>query len=165
MKIGRDDDVTADVFEINGKSLLTRTTCLESRKWGKFEWRYAGKSERSLIEPEAKVNNLLVLEKVVIGESGKEERIKVAQLVRSEGTRTPGTKASYAGNGGSLEMCLRDEDGRELVDEVTVAMTCLVMLKKEIDRLRGTQIAVMNQGGGFWWWWAWAGMGWKEGRK
>jgi len=49
-----------------------------------------------------------------------------------------------------LERAVRasDEEGEMevLVDEVTVVVTCLVMLKKEIDRLRGAQIAVMSAG-------------------
>lgn len=152
VKIGRDDEVDADVFEIIGNGLLTRSIHFESRKWGRFEWRYAGKRERGTIAivegRETKLNNLLVLEKVVKRENGKEQRVKVAQMVRSEGTRTPGTKESYAGNGGRLEMCLRDEEGRELLDEVSVVVTVLVMLKKEIDRLRATQIAIISGAAG-----------------
>lgn len=152
MKIGRDDEVDADVFEISGNGLLTRSVHFESRKWGRFEWRYAKKRERGTIAivegSESKINNLLVLEKVVRRENGKEERIKVAQLVRSDETRTPGTKECYAGNGGRLEMCLSDEEGKRLLDEVSVVVTALVMLKKEIDRLRGTQIAIMSGAAG-----------------
>ena len=129
-----------------GKSLLSRTVVFESNRWGKFEWRYAGKKERKAWSSDGKthVNNLLVLEKVG-GEEGKEcqGRVRVAQLVRSEVMRTAGSKASSAGNGGRLEMCLSKEMG-ELVDEVTVIATCLVMLKKEIDRLRAYQIAMLS---------------------
>jgi len=44
-------------------------------------------------------------------------------------------------------MCLGgDIEGEtgQLVDEVTVVVTCLVMLKKEIDRLRAIQIMIMS---------------------
>ena len=84
----------------------------------------------------------------MVRENGREERTKVAQIVRSDETRTPGTKECYAGNGGRLEMRLSDEEGRKVVDEVSVVVTALVMLKKEIDRLRATQIAVMSGAAG-----------------
>jgi hypothetical protein len=131
-----------DEFELKGKSLMTRTVCFESRRYGKFEWRYVGKKERAAVGL-ADANNLLVLEKI-----GVEGRIRVAQLVRSDSTRTAGTRASTAGNGGKLEMCLNGENGEALVDEVMVVTSCLVMLKKEIDRLRKMQIMVMSGAAG-----------------
>ena len=146
VKIGRDDEDDADVFEIVGKSLFSRATYFESRKWGRFEWRYARKVERQALAAatdDEEAYNLLVLEKIEVGAGGKEERIRVAQLVRGKETRTPGTKVCYAGNGGRLEMCLRRDGEKVLVDEVTVVVTCLVMLKKEIDRLRAIQTAVI----------------------
>jgi hypothetical protein len=149
IRIGRDDDVDADVFEMSGKSLLTRTICFVSRKWGRFEWRYCSKKERG--EVGENINSLLVLEKITGVPGGpREDRVRVAQLIRCEETRTPGTKASYAGNGGRLEMCLVGEEG-SIADEITVVVTCLVMMKKEIDRLRTVQIMVISgaaSGGG-----------------
>jgi hypothetical protein len=148
VRIGADDDLDADVFPIATKSVFTRATVFESRKWGKFEWRYARKGERAVAGED--INNLLVLEKIVLSERGREERIRVAQLVRSEETRTPGTKAMFAGNGGRLEMALGKGEGEKgvWIDEVTVVSTCLVMLKKEIDRLRTVQIMVMSGAAG-----------------
>ncbi|KAE8448949.1 hypothetical protein EG329_008745 [Mollisiaceae sp. DMI_Dod_QoI] len=139
-----------DEFEMQSKSMPHRTIFFNSRKWGRFEWRYAGRRERALADPAGKksIHNLLVLEKV-IGKGETEQRIKVAQLIRSEEMRTPGTRKSCAGNGGRLEMCLEGGESEGiLVDEVTVICTCLVMLKKEIDRLRAIQIAAMSAGGG-----------------
>jgi hypothetical protein len=83
---------------------------------------------------------------------GKTEEVcqTVGMLVRSEETRTPGSKASSAGNGGrlmlDLKMWERDgEDGkkeREMV--VVLAVTSvMVMLKKEVDRRRAMQIGIM----------------------
>jgi len=132
---------------VDSKSLMTRAVVFESRKWGKFEWRYARKNERAAVGEN--INNILALEKILPGENGKDERIMVAQLVRSEDTRTPGTKARYAGNGGRLEMCLDDErKGRKWIDEVTVVTTCLLMLNKEIDRQRTVQIIIMSGAAG-----------------
>jgi hypothetical protein len=132
VRIGRDDDLEADEFEMVGMSLFTRTVGFETRKWGKFEWRYGDKRERA----QYAADNLLILEKVEVGG----ERVRVAQLVRNDVLRTPGTKYMAAGNGGRLQM---DLVGREIINEVMVVVTCLVMLKKEIDRLRAIQIAVI----------------------
>jgi hypothetical protein len=128
-----------DEFEIQGKSLVSRTTIFECR-WGRFEWRYAGRKERG-----EGMSSLLVLEK--LGNGG---RVRVAQLVRGEETRSPGSTGSSAGNGGRLEMCLDDGDGKgkgQVVDEVTVVSTVLVMLKKEIDRRRAWQVAMISAAG------------------
>jgi hypothetical protein len=131
MRLGPGDD--AEEFEIVNKSMLSRSVVF-SCKWGTFEWRYAGKKEKA-----QDVNNLLVLEKV-----GDEGRVRVAQLVRSEETRSPGSSSSSAGNGGRLDMCLDGEDGERMVDEPTVVSTVLVMLKKEVDRRRAMQVAMIS---------------------
>lgn len=158
---GRNPIITVgkDEFKMDGKNMISRTVKFEREKWGRFEWRYAGGKERG-----REVDNLLVLEKV-LGGKGKERevRIRVAQMVRSEDTRTPGSRKSSAGNGGRLEMCLSraiesevaSGDGKTgggadevLVDEVTVVATCLCMLKKEVDRMRTMQIVVMSGAAG-----------------
>jgi hypothetical protein len=161
VRIDAADDHDADEFEIVNKGLLTRAVRFQSRRWGRFEWHYADRCERA----ECHANSLLVLEKIELlldpvaaaagaasrGRVERERRVRVAQLVRSEAYRTPGTRASTAGNGGRLQMALEAEDGRGLlVDEVVVVVTCLVMLK-EIDRLRTVQIMAMSaaaSGGG-----------------
>lgn len=130
---------------MTGKNYITRTGCFESEKWGKFEWRYCGKRERG---ERRNISNLLVLEKIVGVSKQGDEKIRVAQLGRGEFTRTPGTRVTHSGNGGRLEMRLVDDLGVTFIDEVTVVTTCLVMLKKEIDRLRMTQAMLMSGGGG-----------------
>lgn len=129
VRIGKDEDADTDVeeFEIVGAGLSTRTVGFETRRWGRFEWRYGNKSERK----QYAADNLLILEKIFDGE----RRLKVAQLVRNDVLRTPGTSYHAAGNGGRLQMDLGHE-----VNEAMVVMTCLVMLKKEVDRLRTIQI-------------------------
>ncbi|PVH81849.1 hypothetical protein DL98DRAFT_653752 [Cadophora sp. DSE1049] len=184
-------NTNATEFPLTSRRLLGRTIAFTSPTHGSFEWRYCSRKEKSsfLTSPTTspstsptssphttattKPDNLLVLEKIFkeVDGKGKEResgRVRVAQLIRSEETRTPGSRGASAGNGGRLECCLervvgdrmreRDGDGVEgegmeggkekevLVDEVTVVVTCLVMLKKEIDRLRGAQIAVMSAG-------------------
>ncbi|KAL1836965.1 hypothetical protein VTJ49DRAFT_4429 [Mycothermus thermophilus] len=82
-------------------------------------------------------------------------RTPVAYLLRGPALRTQGSGASSAGNGGRLVLDLRlweegGEEGvvgqtkldREMVVVLVVA-TCLVMLKREVDRRRAQQIAIM----------------------
>lgn len=142
VRIGQDDDIAADVFEIIGKGLLTRAIRFETRRWGRFEWRYGSKSERAQCD----ANNLLILEKVSTEGMTKDSRVKVAQLIRNDTFRTPGTNRYAAGNGGRLEMDLGEKN--QHIDEVVVVVTCLVMLKREIDRNRATKIGMMSSGAG-----------------
>jgi hypothetical protein len=95
-------------------------------------------------------------------------RTRVAQFIRGPAYRTPGSGASTAGNGGRLVLDLGlweggrfgdDGDGgggggeeeskvdREMAVVMAVA-TCLVMLKREVDRRRAQQIAIMAGGAG-----------------
>ncbi|KMU86423.1 hypothetical protein CIHG_04212 [Coccidioides immitis H538.4] len=67
---------------------------------------------------------------------------RVAQLVRNEHTRPQGASKSAAGNGG--ELLLDDRAIGVEVDEALVVATCLLMLKKEIDRRRMAEIAVFG---------------------
>lgn len=171
-------------FPLTSRHLIGRTIAFTSPRHGSFEWRYCSRKEKlsflsspttssssdttSSASPHTtttiKPDNLLVLEKVFkeVDAKGREKevrRVRVAQLIRNEETRTPGSRGASAGNGGRLECCLErvvggvvgegvDGEGEKevLVDEVTVVVTCLVMLKKEVDRLRGAQIAVMSAG-------------------
>jgi hypothetical protein len=138
VRIGADDDIHAESFKLVSQGLMTRAVGFETRTKGKFVWRYGKKSERTAHG----AYNLLILEKVV----EKGQNVRIAQLVRNDETRTPGTNKHHAGNGGRLEMALgEDEKG---YFEVVVVATCLVMLKKEIDRLRTIQIAVLSAAAG-----------------
>ncbi|KAB5582767.1 hypothetical protein GE09DRAFT_282115 [Coniochaeta sp. 2T2.1] len=136
-----------DTFPIISTSLLSRAQRLQRTRLGTFEWRYASRSERK----EFKANSVLVLEKIVrvAVAGGKDEEIRrtVAMLVRNEETRTPGSSASTAGNGGRLMIDLDVWDEGEKVERemavVLVVTTALVMLKKEVDRRRAAQIAIM----------------------
>lgn len=80
-----------------------------------------------------------------------EEQIRttVAQLIRGDGTRAAGSSASDAGNGGRLvvDLSLWDGEGESKLDRemagVMVVTTCLVMLKREVDRRRAQQAAII----------------------
>lgn len=124
---------------------LSRAVEFEFPGRAKVEWGY---------EKEKKSNggrvNLIVLREAGCGKGGAGKRGRtIARLVRSDETRTPGSSRCSAGNGGEL---LIDESGLEALalDEGLVVASCLVMLKKEVDRRRLHQamaIGVMCSGG------------------
>jgi len=64
----------------------------------------------------------------------------LAQLIRGEGSRTEGTSRCTAGNGGQL---ILDQEAGSQINEALIVASCLTMLKKEIDRRRGVQTAVI----------------------
>lgn len=171
-----------DSFPLTSPALLTRTLAFRTRL-GTFEWRYASRRERHALSQARggqDVSSLLVLERVVrvataqnnnqnsnspsVTKNGEEQiRTPVAHFVRGRGTRTEGSGASSAGNGGRLDVDLRmwehhhrhddgdDGDGgdgqadkveREMVVVLVVA-TCLVMLKREVDRRRAQKFAII----------------------
>jgi hypothetical protein len=148
-----DDDESGawDSFAIEGQGLLTRAQRMRSRL-GTFEWRYASRSERKAVG----ADSLLILDRVVRvvrarngGGAGKDEDVRtpVAQFVRNAETRSPGSRPSSAGNGGRLLVDLEMWDESEKVERemimVLVTTTLISMLKKEVDRRRAQQIAVM----------------------
>ena len=106
------------------KALMTRS-CVFEYTSEEFEWRYGRQDEGANMNG----HTLLVLEKKLGG--GVKE--KVAQLLRDEEVdREMGIKKTEAGRGGRLDI-VGTFGGRE---EVLVVMSCLIMLKKEIDRRR-----------------------------
>lgn len=125
-------------FEVVGRGCTTRSQIIRTHL-GTFTWRYANRDERRVDV----ADSLLVLEKIttIALEGGKQEerRRRVAQLVRNKEFRTEHTSRRTAGNGGRLMIDLRewaDEKGaKEQMEALTVA-SCLVMLKKEVDRRR-----------------------------
>jgi hypothetical protein len=141
-----------DTFLVQSTSLVSRSQRIRNTRLGTFEWRYASRGERKVLN----ANSLLVCERVVrvaVAGGMKEEEVRrpVAMLVRSDETRSPGSSASSAGNGGRLLVDLgawdeADKTEREMV-VVMVVTTALVMLKKEVDRRRAAQIAIMASAG------------------
>ncbi|KAI0137313.1 hypothetical protein BJ170DRAFT_54833 [Xylariales sp. AK1849] len=122
-------------FEITSIKTFSRAQGMKTGL-GTFEWRYASSKERAAESGD----RLLLLERVVVtgdGNPRRERRAKVAQLVRNEAYRTPGTSKSTAGNGGRLTMDLSgfDEKERERA-QLLVVTTAILMLKKEVDRRR-----------------------------
>ncbi|KAJ6150632.1 hypothetical protein N7471_001831 [Penicillium samsonianum] len=108
-----------------------------------FEWEYA-KEKRA---DGQKVNSIVFC--AVEEEKGKSKETqghRIAQLVRGDDSRTPGTSRSSAGNGGELQI---DEAALQFLEleEAVVVATCLMMLKKEIDRRRMMQFAMIAGAG------------------
>lgn len=78
------------------------------------------------------------------------ENKRIAALIRNNETRTPGSKSCSAGNGG--ELVLSEQIGsKDGVSEELVVASCMLMLKKEIDRRRTVQFmtiaAAVSSGG------------------
>ncbi|KAL7937418.1 hypothetical protein V8C35DRAFT_331207 [Trichoderma chlorosporum] len=133
-------------FEVVNKGLTTRSQVLRTHL-GTFQWRYAGREERKA----AGANCLMVLDRIIMvaleGGGQEERRFQVARFVRNEKVRTQGSRATTAGNGGRLMMDLREWEGAkgEVEQlEVLVVASCLIMLKKEIDRRRMHQAIAMG---------------------
>ncbi|KAH8888223.1 hypothetical protein GQ53DRAFT_251163 [Thozetella sp. PMI_491] len=152
-----------DLFELKGRGILTRAIAFKTRL-GTFEWRYAGKKERKA----AGADSLLVLDRIVkvslaqnqasssassasslSRPNAKQDEVRtpVAHFVRNEECRTAGTSRASAGNGGRLMMDLGPWDEAQKTERemaiVLAVSTCVSMLKKEVDRRRTQQMAVM----------------------
>lgn len=112
---------SVEEVKLKRKALMTRSCVFEFRD-KEYEWRYGRAKEG------AKMNGhtLLVCEK---RDGGVKER--VAQLVRDEGVnREMGVTKTETGRGGRLDFMGESEE------EELILMSCLIMLKKEIDRRR-----------------------------
>jgi hypothetical protein len=116
-----------EIVEIKCKALMTRACAFTYHGW-EFKWRYVRADEG------AKMNGhtLLILQR---HKEGVLEKHVVARLVRDRvADEDGGTNATDAGRGGRLELRIGEEEGMKV--EVLVVMSCLVMLKKEMDRRR-----------------------------
>lgn len=134
---GSDDE--ANAIKIKGK-WTSRSTSFVMGDGRVFEWSYAHTKDK-----QGKKVNLVVLrqqEQSEVKSKGKKKEGRIlAQLVRGEETRAEGSKSCTAGNGGQLVL---DQDATSCLDEAVIVATCLMMLKKEIDRRRFIQIMVLS---------------------
>jgi hypothetical protein len=107
-----------------------------------FEWHYKRERREVMVgdEKKSKKTNLLTLE---VHGAEKDDVTRVAELVRGDETRTPGTKSCSAGNGGELLIDEMIAKGLGIPEELIVS-SCIMMLKKEIDRRRTIQIMVLS---------------------
>ncbi|RJE25113.1 hypothetical protein PHISCL_02519 [Aspergillus sclerotialis] len=131
-----DDEDGGGQREVKTKGKWT-SRAMEFRVLGgeSLEWRYTAEELCNGGQV-----NLLVLSRVD-SKADKENGNVIAKLIRSDETRTPGSAKCSAGNGGEL---LIDEEALGSLDEGLVVASCLVMLKREIDRRRALQIAMIG---------------------
>ncbi|KAI8956037.1 hypothetical protein F4801DRAFT_586658 [Xylaria longipes] len=115
---GEEGEGMQEGFEILGRSLFSRAVRFQVSGLGSFGWRYANSKERA----SAAADSLLVCE--VNGEGKEKGGVprRIAQLVRNETYRSPGTTRSSAGT-----------KRRERVEWLVVT-TAVTMLKREVDR-------------------------------
>lgn len=133
--LDNNDNIEPEYLGSKIKTKSSWTSCrhlfmMSDGKW--YEWRYVKEASGA----QHKEERMLVLYEKLDNKKGR----KIAQLVRNDETRTPQSKKLTAGNGG--ELVLDAELGKMLREPIIVA-TCLLMLKKEIDRRRGLQYAVL----------------------
>ena len=135
-----------ETFQFSDKGITTRAQNLRTHL-GTFQWRYASRQERDAV---GGANSLIVLDHItnvaLAGGGKKETRRRIAQLVRNEELRASGSSASTAGNGGRLVMDLTGWADRKIEVEqlqILVLTSCIVMLKKEVDRRRAVQFGVL----------------------
>lgn len=132
-------------FEVVGRGFTTRAQRIRTHL-GTFEWRYAPRADRKAVG----ANSLLLLERVttvaVAGGKQEEHRAVVGMLVRNAELRTMGSSGCTAGNGGRLLLNLT-EWAEEKIEreqmEIFAISSCIVMLKKEVDRRRAQQFMIM----------------------
>jgi hypothetical protein len=117
----------SDTVKVSGKC-ISRKANFATPDGRVYEWSYASTKDAN-----GKRVNILALREKNTGEI-------IAQLIRGEGSRTQGTSRCSAGNGGQLVL---GQEATGHLDEALVVASCLVMLKKEIDRRRGVQMAVI----------------------
>lgn len=121
-----DIDVLGEEIKMKRKGVATRSCVFEVRG-EEWVWRYGKKSEGARLNG----HTLLVLERQRMGEEGRE---RLAQLVRDEREdEIQGATKWGAGRGGRLDLGVDGEDERVVL---VIVVTCLEMLKKEVDRRR-----------------------------
>lgn len=141
-----ENDIECDLVEVSSRSVFSRTQRMTA-PFGTFQWRYGSRGEREVLQ----ANSLLVLERFDQTTSGKGSKNgewnRVAQFIRNDEFRTPGTHKRVAGNGGRLMIDSRalagEKDGNMEQVEAFVVASCILMMKREVDRERDNQISVV----------------------
>ena len=137
-------DKPDSIFDIKSKWTSRAITMVHRESGRVFEWSY----EKMKTVDKKKANLLVLRQKsgdTATEVNGRDDESDgkgkvLAQLIRSDATRTPGSKSCSAGNGGQLVL---DQEAAAALNEPLIVATCLMMLKKEIDRRRAIQMAMM----------------------
>jgi hypothetical protein len=142
----KNDNVRGELVEVKSRSLVSHGQVFDT-SLGKFEWRYGTNKEQAACN----ADSLLVMERldrVSLPGGGKSKSgARIAQLIRNEQFRTPGTKKYSGGNGGRLMIDLRiwnddDHTNPQRVEAFVVA-SCILMLKREADRFIDNHLAMV----------------------
>jgi len=136
------EGIDGDEFEVSGTNVFSRTKRMVT-PYGAFAWRYGNRRER---EAAGAPHSLLILDK--LDQEAGSEGVRVAQLVRNDEFRTPGTNKRTGGNGGRLQISWQAWNGEGKVKskelEAFVVASCICMLKKEVDRMKDNQVVVVT---------------------
>jgi hypothetical protein len=139
-------DVRGELIEVKSASMFSRAQIFDT-SFGKLEWRYGTGEEHSACG----AHSLLVLsrvDRVSLPDGSKTKSgVKVAQFVRNDVFRTPGSVKYSGGNGGRLMMDLRlwDDDRNTKAEDVEafVVASCILMMKREADRFIDNHVAAV----------------------
>ncbi|EAL89023.1 hypothetical protein KXW98_007114 [Aspergillus fumigatus] len=112
----------------------SRATSFNTPDGWTLEWSYTKREDSN-----GQKENVIVLQLKDV-KSKKHGKV-LAQLLRGSETRTAGSSRCHAGNGGDL---LIDEEAEKFVEEPLLVATCLLMLKREIDRRRAMQFMMVG---------------------
>lgn len=140
------DHLSGELIDVQSRSMISRAQVFDT-SLGNFEWRYGWKDERKAF----KADSLLICERIDCAAlaDGTETKsgTRVAQLIRNDQLRTPGSVRYSGGNGGRLMMDLRmwkREKNDEAGDaEAFFVASCIVMLKREADRFINNNLAAV----------------------
>ncbi|KAJ5876504.1 uncharacterized protein N7529_002088 [Penicillium soppii] len=141
-----DDKLCGELVDVQSRSMVSRTQVFDT-SLGKFEWRYGSREERQAYN----ADSLLILERkdrIVLADGTKtKSSARVAQLIRNDQFRTPGSVRYSGGNGGRLVMDLRTWKDEKHTDadnvEAFFVASCILMLKREADRFIEHNIAAV----------------------
>lgn len=143
------DEVPCELVEVRSRNMFSRAQIIDT-SLGTFEWRYGSREERKAAHD---AQSLLIMDKIESvpsagGLKTSKKSTRVAQLVRNDEFRTPGTNKHMGGNGGRLMMDLSSwTDGKNVTAkdvEAFAVASCICMLKREADRFKNNAVAVVT---------------------
>lgn len=133
------EKIPGEVVGVKSRTWYSRDQIFDT-SLGQFTWSYADRHERH----EAGADSLMVMERI---DGNSKAGVTVAQFIRNDELRTPGSKKYSGGNGGRLIMDLRmwnDEKTAGAGIEAFVVASCILMLKREADRFINNNVAAVS---------------------
>ena len=134
------DAAECEVVDVRSRSVFKHTQKFET-SLGAFEWRDGSDDEKEACN----ATSLMVMERF----DQAKNCVRVAQFVRNDELRTPGTKKGLAGEGGSggrlmvdLSMWAGEKASSADDMEAFTVASCLCMLKREADRFQNNTQAI-----------------------